>query len=39
MDEVSGRIWVVVQGQPPLLRHDGRTKPLEPPDWWRKAGR
>jgi NAD(P)-dependent dehydrogenase (short-subunit alcohol dehydrogenase family) len=39
MDEVSGRIWVVVQGQPPLLRHDGRTKPVEPPDSWRSGGR
>jgi NAD(P)-dependent dehydrogenase (short-subunit alcohol dehydrogenase family) len=27
-DEVSGRIWAVIRGQPPLLRHDGRSQPL-----------
>jgi NAD(P)-dependent dehydrogenase (short-subunit alcohol dehydrogenase family) len=28
-DEVSGRIWTVVKGQPPLLRHDGRNPTSE----------
>jgi NAD(P)-dependent dehydrogenase (short-subunit alcohol dehydrogenase family) len=29
-DEVSGRIWAVVNGEPPLLRHDGRAQPSGP---------
>jgi NAD(P)-dependent dehydrogenase (short-subunit alcohol dehydrogenase family) len=29
-DDVSGRIWAVVNGQPPLLRHDGRAQPSVP---------
>jgi citronellol/citronellal dehydrogenase len=37
-DEVSGRIWTVVKGRPPLLRHDGRAQLLEQPHSLRNDG-